>query len=243
MVLIEILRDLDLSCIERFAYLAKLVTGVLAILENDNIDSSHLIIKVTSIVLLALGIQVAEIRKSAAASRTENHSLKVHLFFLLNSASHVADRYHSWKSYSLSYQRNSLFFKLILIVRFIKSALSSLGSSLHILQLDPLIMFLFFDFALPLHFLCLLLLCALDDLSCNSDHAFVLEENVEVGAHILQHLDLLLQELLLLLDLGLDVVQKQILRLPSLLENAQQTIVEVVDGANLVHLYSHLFAF
>jgi hypothetical protein len=27
------------------------------------------------------------------------------------------------------------------------------------------------------------------------------------------------------------------------LEHAKQAIVEVVDGANLVHLHSHLFAF
>ena len=69
------------------------------------------------------------------------------------------------------------------------------------------------------------------------------EENVEVGTHILQHLDLLLQELLLLLNLGLDVFQEQVLRLPSLLQHTQQRIVEVVNGANLVDLHSHLFAF
>jgi hypothetical protein len=102
-------------------------------------------------------------------------------------------------------------------------------------------MFLFFDFALSLDLLSLL--CALDDLSSHGHDALVLEEYVEVGAHILQHLDLLLQELLLLLDLRLDVVKEQVLRLLSLLENAKQTIVEVVDGADLVHLHSHLLAF
>ena len=102
-------------------------------------------------------------------------------------------------------------------------------------------MFLFFDFALSLDLLGLL--CTPDDLSSHSDHTLVLKENVEVGAHILQHLDLLLQELLLLLDLCLDVVQEQVLRLLPLLEDAKQTIVEVVDGADLAHLHSHLFAF
>ena len=102
-------------------------------------------------------------------------------------------------------------------------------------------MFLFFDFALSLDLLGLL--CTPDDLSSHSNHTLVLKENVEVGAHIFQHLDLLPQELLLLLDLRLDVVQEQVLRLLPLLEDAKQTIVEVVDCADLAHLHSHLFAF
>jgi len=102
-------------------------------------------------------------------------------------------------------------------------------------------MFLFFDFALSLDLLSLL--CTPDDLSSDSDYTLVLKENVEVGAHILQHLDLLLQELLLLLDLCLDIVQEQVLRLLPLCEYDNKTILEVVNGANLVHLYSHLFAF
>ena len=92
-----------MSSVERLAYLAKFVAGILAILEDDNIDSTHLIVEITCIVLLALRIEVTEIGKSAATGSTENHSLKVHLLILLNCASHVADRYHSWKSHSLSY--------------------------------------------------------------------------------------------------------------------------------------------
>lgn len=75
MVLIEILRDLDHSRIERFTYLHKLIAGVLAILEHDNIDRAHLVIKETSIVLLAFRIHVAEISEGAATRSSENHSL------------------------------------------------------------------------------------------------------------------------------------------------------------------------
>lgn len=197
---------------------------------------------VASIVLLTLRIQVAEVRKSAATRSSENHSLKLHFIILRDGSRHVADRNHSWKSYFLTNERNTFFFKLIFIDSFLRSArcINLFGSSLHILQLSPLI-FLFFDFALSLDLLGLL--CALDDLSSHGHDALVLQENVEVGAHILQHLDLLPQELLLLLDLRLDVLQEQVLRLLPLLEHAKQAIVEVVDGANLVHLHSHLFAF
>jgi hypothetical protein len=66
LVLIEILRDLNYSSIERFAYLAKLVAGVLAILEHDDIDGPHLMIMEACIVLLTFRIQVAEIGKCAA---------------------------------------------------------------------------------------------------------------------------------------------------------------------------------
>lgn len=102
-------------------------------------------------------------------------------------------------------------------------------------------MFLFFDFALSLDLFSLHR--TLDYFSSHSDYALVLKEYVEVGAHILEHLDLLPQELLLLLNLGLDVVQEQVLRLLPLLQHAKHAIVEVVDGADLGHLNSHLFAF
>jgi hypothetical protein len=98
-----------------------------------------------------------------------------------------------------------------------------------------------FDFTLPLHFLCMM--CPLDDFTCHSKYTLLLKENIEVCAHILQNLDLLLQELLLLLNLCFNFVQEQVLRLLPLCEYDNKTILEVVNGANLVHLYSHLFAF
>lgn len=185
-------------------------------------------------------IQVAEIRESATTSGSENHSLKLQLIFLLNGSSHVANRNHSGDDDSLSNQGNTFLFKLILVDR-LRGALTRLDSfGINLLQLD-LLMFLFFDFTLSPHNLGLL--CSLDDLSGNSHDTLVFDQNVEVVAHILQHFDLLLKELLLLLDFCLDVFKEYILGFPTLLKNSKQGIVEVVDGANFVNLNSHLCAF
>lgn len=185
-------------------------------------------------------IQVAEIRKSATTSGTENHSLKLQLIFLLNGSSHVADGNHTRHGDSLSNQGNVFLFKLILVDG-LRGALTRLDSfAINLLQLD-LFVFLFFDFTLPPHNLSLL--CSLDDLSGNSHDTLVFDQNVKVVAHILQQFDLLPEELVLLLDFGLDIFQEHILGFPTLLKNSNQGIVEVVEGANLVNLNSHLCAF
>lgn len=205
---------------------------VYSLLEHNDVDRALSLVQGARVVFETCCVQVTEVGVGLAPGGTEHQLLEPEDLLSLDCACEVADGDPAQLLVDCLDEGNFLFAESVL--RFgdrVDGSLRGLAA-VEVLHLNLLLILLQFSLLLFL----LLALHAVDDLRSDADDGLVLNQRIEVVVHVLQGRDLLREEALLLLHVGLYLLQQHVLSLALVLQHLGEGEVELLNVANLGHL-------